>query len=305
MEEVHEIARVGFNSQPDAYERSRPTYPPSSLDSIFEIIRQKNLQEGENFDNIKILDLAAGTGKFTRLLLKYFTDNASKNTPIVAIEPAEEMSKQFRKIMPNWVPILSGTSTKLPFEDNSFDVVTIAQAFHWFSNIESLREIRRILKKNGTLFLIWNLEDSSVEWIQRLRDEYEVYDKDVPQYRKGLWKKVFFNENIENNSENNNNEDENKIKCDKKLINSNEETKKLFGDLNENFFKWSSESNIDLVWERILSKSYISCLTSDEQNNVKERIEKIVLDHFNGAENDRKFQLPVHFVTEVCWLNAV
>jgi SAM-dependent methyltransferase len=76
-------------------------------------------------------------------------------------------------------------------EDQWADAVVVAQAFHWFSNIESLREIHRVLKPTGKLVLTWNMEDGSVPWVRELRDIYEPHDANVPQYRKGAWEEVF------------------------------------------------------------------------------------------------------------------
>ena len=46
-------------------------------------------------------------------------------------------------------------------DDNSVDAVIIAQGFHWFSDLESLKEIYRILKPEGKLGLIWNFDYTS------------------------------------------------------------------------------------------------------------------------------------------------
>ena len=36
---------------------------------------------------------------------------------------------------------------------------TCLQAFHWFANEESLKEIHRVLKPAGVLAMVWNAED--------------------------------------------------------------------------------------------------------------------------------------------------
>lgn len=59
--EVHEIAKIGFAKEVQNYEKARPTYTFESLNSILEAFNVKNTNE-----KINVLDLAAGTGKFTR-----------------------------------------------------------------------------------------------------------------------------------------------------------------------------------------------------------------------------------------------
>jgi ubiquinone/menaquinone biosynthesis C-methylase UbiE len=46
------------------------------------------------------------------------------------------------------------SAEKLPFEDKSIDVITSAQAFHWFKHDEFFKEAKRILKPNGTIAIL-------------------------------------------------------------------------------------------------------------------------------------------------------
>jgi ubiquinone/menaquinone biosynthesis C-methylase UbiE len=155
----------------------------------------------------------------------------------------------------NEIKICDGTASEIPFEDGFFQIVFIAQAFHWFSNSESLREIRRVIKpqakcktgKSG-LLLIWNMEDREAEaHIAELRDLYEKYDYDVPQYRKNEWKNVF------------------------KLNDS------LFSDLNTKFVKNDKiYLPVSHIWKRVLSKSYIARLSESEKSILKEKVEQVI-----------------------------
>ena len=52
-------------------------------------------------------------------------------------------------MLPANLPVLEGTSTDIPYPDGFFNVVTVAQAFHWFDNLDSLTEMRRVLKPGG------------------------------------------------------------------------------------------------------------------------------------------------------------
>ena len=82
-----------------------------------------------------VLDLAAGTGKLTRAL-------AAGGATVIAVEPVAEM----RAALPDSVTALDGTAEAIPLEDGSVDLVTVAQAFHWFDGPAALAEIHRVLE---------------------------------------------------------------------------------------------------------------------------------------------------------------
>lgn len=69
-----------------------------------------------------------------------------------------------------------------------------AQCFHWAHPDYSaaISEFARILKPGGTLALIWNLEDrNKAAWVAQIRDAYEAYESNTPQYRLMWWKELF------------------------------------------------------------------------------------------------------------------
>jgi hypothetical protein len=162
------------------------------------------------------------------------------------------MREKFTENLPS-VPIHDGTSTSIPFPDGYFQIVFVAQAFHWFANVESLKEIDRVLckndKSNGTktgLVLIWNMEDRNKEdYIGELRDLYEKFDENVPQYRKNAWKPV-----IESNT--------------------------FFQVQESEFFQASRYMSKSLVWSRILSKSYIASLDGESQAKLKAQVDAVL-----------------------------
>eukprot|EP00013_Stygamoeba_regulata_P018137 CAMPEP_0177674676 /NCGR_PEP_ID=MMETSP0447-20121125/26715_1 /TAXON_ID=0 /ORGANISM="Stygamoeba regulata, Strain BSH-02190019" /LENGTH=228 /DNA_ID=CAMNT_0019182853 /DNA_START=1000 /DNA_END=1686 /DNA_ORIENTATION=- len=100
-----------------------------------------------------VSDLAAGTGKVTRLLL-----NLVSLENIVAVEPLDGMRKQFIRSTPG-VKVLAGTAERIPLEDSSVDVVIVGDAFHWFG-VEAVSEIARVLKPGGRLCAQWNDPDA-------------------------------------------------------------------------------------------------------------------------------------------------
>ena len=98
-----------------------------------------------------VLDLAAGTGKLTRQLVPL-------GARIVAVEPIDAMRAELERVVPG-VEALAGTAEAIPLPDASVDAVTCAQAAHWFRADEAAREIRRVLRPDGGLALLWNVRD--------------------------------------------------------------------------------------------------------------------------------------------------
>jgi ubiquinone/menaquinone biosynthesis C-methylase UbiE len=144
-----------FDATAAAYELGRPEYPDAVLDWWDE--------RGAFEPGHAVLDLAAGTGKLTRLL------------PIVcelhAVEPLANMRHEFAVAVPD-VDVLNGTAEQIPYPDNTFDTVLVAQAFHWFDQDVALAEIARVLKPGGGLGLVWNEDDGdAAPWLAKVVDE--------------------------------------------------------------------------------------------------------------------------------------
>jgi SAM-dependent methyltransferase len=122
---------------PEDYERGRPGWPPA-------VVRIAGLPPAAT-----VLDLGAGTGKLTRLLLPAFAR-------VVAVEPAEAMRGLLMALCPG-AEVLSGTGHEIPLVNASVDAVFAAQAFHWFDDQRAVDEIARVLHPGGALVLMWNL----------------------------------------------------------------------------------------------------------------------------------------------------
>jgi len=96
-----------------------------------------------------VLDLAAGTGKLTRVLLSAFRT-------VIAVEPQAASRRVLAAHYPE-ADALDGTAERIPVASASVDAVFVAQAFHWFGNAEALAEIARVLRPRGALVLLWNI----------------------------------------------------------------------------------------------------------------------------------------------------
>jgi SAM-dependent methyltransferase len=164
-----------YDHAADAYERGRPEYPPEAVAHV--------LQEFRIGPASTVLDLAAGTGKFTRQLVP-------SGARVVAVEPVAGMRAKLTEQVPGVTP-LEGTAEAIPLPDGTVDAVTVAQAFHWFQGTEALAEIRRVLRPGGGLALIWNVRDESVDWVRRLSDLMDPHGGGAPRYHTGLWRQPF------------------------------------------------------------------------------------------------------------------
>lgn len=151
---VHEAAAVGFDRGAGDYEKGRPGFAPEAFALLG---RELDIGPGR-----RVCDLAAGTGKFTRGLIDLGAD-------VVAVEPVEGMRQQFRAALPG-IELLDGTAEALPLADASVDVVTGAQAFHWFDMPLALAEIHRVLRPGGGMAMVWNRRDHSVPWVAEMSE---------------------------------------------------------------------------------------------------------------------------------------
>ena len=132
-----------FSSRVGNYIRFRPGYPPGVLD----VLRADCLLEPDSV----VADIGSGTGIFSEVLLK------NGNT-VFGIEPNDGMRHAAERLLSGYPRFtsLKGTAEGTTLPDGSVDVITAAQAFHWFDRTRARAEFERILKPGGRLALIWN-----------------------------------------------------------------------------------------------------------------------------------------------------
>ena len=164
---IHRTASAGFDLAADDYESARPGYPP---DAVFWLVEQLGLSESS-----VLVDLAAGTGKLTRLL-------APLVGRTVAVEPVAAMRQRLHEVLPH-IEVLEGTAEALPLKSGAVDAVTVAQAFHWFDVPRAAAEIVRALRQDGRLALVWNRADESDPVQARIEAIVSRYRGEVPFHR--------------------------------------------------------------------------------------------------------------------------
>ncbi len=132
-----------FSSRVEHYTRFRPGYPKE----VIEVLRDECGLRRESL----VADVAFGTGLFTRLLL----ENGNR---VIGVEPNDGMRRAGEEYLASFSNFTSinGRAEATTLDSHSLDIVTAAQAAHWFDRDKSLIEFRRILKPGGYLVLLWN-----------------------------------------------------------------------------------------------------------------------------------------------------
>lgn len=135
--------RAIFSAKVNDYVASRPDYPAALFDTLRE---HAALQAGT-----VVADVGAGTGLLTLGLLQ-------RGWSVIAVEPNPAM----RAAADHWLGAMpgyrsaEGSAEHLPLADGSVDLVTAAQAFHWFEVGAARSEFLRVLRPRGQVALIWN-----------------------------------------------------------------------------------------------------------------------------------------------------
>ena len=223
---IHPTARFGFQGAADAYERGRPGYPDDAVRALVE-----NLGIG---NGSVVLDLAAGTGKMTRLLVP-------TGARVVAVEPVEAMRSILAGLLPE-TPVLAGTAESLPVPDAAFDAAVVAQAFHWFDGPAAIVELHRVLRPGGRLGLVWNVrDDTESELGKRMTELFDRYRDDTPAFRDMAWRDAF-------------------------------EEADLFTPLEGEVFPHAQHLTIEGLLDRVLSVSMMAALPEEEKARVREEV---------------------------------
>jgi SAM-dependent methyltransferase len=139
---------ASFDGVAGRYDAARPSYPREAVDWL---VPQ---------DARTVVDVGAGTGKFTRLLQR-------PGRTVIAVEPSAGMRAELAALLPG-APAHEGSGESIPLRDASADAVTFAQAWHWVDPHSASVEAARVLRPGGTLGLLWNLRDERVAWMREL-----------------------------------------------------------------------------------------------------------------------------------------
>ncbi|MEA3075759.1 MAG: hypothetical protein QOF60_667 [Actinomycetota bacterium] len=251
---IHEAAAKGFERGAAEYEKGRPGYPQELVDRLVEV---SGLGPGR-----VVVDIGAGTGKFTRMLVP-------TGATVVAVEPVAAMRAQLSAAVPG-IEILDGTGEAMPLPDASADVVTAAQAAHWFDGPAAFAEIARVLRPGGTLGLVWNTRDRAWPWTEPIDALMARVAGDAPRFRggDGRWGAAI-------------------------------EASGGFDEVQLEEFTNAVTHDLDSMLARVSSVSYVSALPDDRRNALLGELAAILRDGPLAAAEDDTFVEP--YRTELYW----
>jgi ubiquinone/menaquinone biosynthesis C-methylase UbiE len=243
---IDDVAARGFQAGAAAYEIARPGYPDEALDLV---ATELGLTHGTT-----VCDLAAGTGKLTRRLVDL-------GASVTAVEPVEAMREQARATVPG-AHVVDGTAEAIPLPDASVDVVTVAQAFHWFDAQPALAEIARVLTPGGGLALLWNERDERTAWVAEMSRLIRWHERTVSRYQHVDWAEVVA-------------------------------ASQHFTPLEERGVQWDQPMTREILADRVRSISYVAVMPTAERERLAAEVTALV------ARREEPFDLP--YVCRIQW----
>ncbi|WP_194765739.1 bifunctional demethylmenaquinone methyltransferase/2-methoxy-6-polyprenyl-1,4-benzoquinol methylase UbiE [Tamlana sp. I1] len=135
--------------------------------NVVKIIKESNPQT--------ILDIATGTGD---LAINLAETDATKIVGLDISSGMLEIGKEKikKKGLESKIEMILGDSENMPFEDNTFDAITVAFGVRNFETLENgLKEIYRVLKPNGTFVIL----ETSIPTKTPFKQGYNFYSKNI------------------------------------------------------------------------------------------------------------------------------
>lgn len=140
--------RLSFGAAAAHYDKSRPSYAREAIEFAL------------GASPLTVVDLGAGTGLLTRVLLQ-------AGHQVIPVEPDPGMREQLEAATPG-VKALEGSAENIPLPDDSVDAVVAGQAYHWFDQSKAHPEIARVLRNGGVFAPMWNDRELTTRWTQLL-----------------------------------------------------------------------------------------------------------------------------------------
>jgi ubiquinone/menaquinone biosynthesis C-methylase UbiE len=304
---LHQSAQNGF-SDAASYDTHRPSYPAVAVDKFLGHLGLAKLT------GASVIDLAAGTGKLTQSLTARPEDFS-----ILAVEPHEEMRGELeRKSLPR-VDARDGFAEKIPASDEWADSVVAGQAFHWFATTEALGEIARVLKPQGTLGVIWNVEEcefglgttgeiaadlridnkpkhwpATTPWEESLNQLVHSLESDGQQrFRQFLWKDVFDAQVPSNPVET----------AANFLVPGSNKGPFFSVPIGEDSEPWVVWLDPEALWKRLATLSQVAMLKGEALDKFRARFDEIMGEP--SVETNDKGEVAVHGKTYFAWSSRV
>ncbi|ESU22409.1 methylase involved in ubiquinone/menaquinone biosynthesis [Flavobacterium enshiense DK69] len=140
-----------FSVNSKGYSQFRPRYPEKMIQQIVSLVKEKNVA----------LDVATGNGQVAAKLAAVFQAVYGTDISENQLSQAPEINNVIYRKMP---------AEQTDFADRQFDLITVAQAIHWFDFDTFYKEIYRILKPDGVFavmgygFFSTNKDSDKILW---------------------------------------------------------------------------------------------------------------------------------------------
>ena len=139
-----ELSKEWFNKQAPVYDDTNTIlyskYGKISCENIFEFLKDK--------EYTKLLDIGCGTGYLIDMLAKVH------EAEYTGVDLSPEMIKQANNKKIKNAKFVEGRSDEIPFDDNTFDIITCSQSFHHYPDTDkAMQEAKRVLKPGGLYIL--------------------------------------------------------------------------------------------------------------------------------------------------------
>ena len=173
------MAKDLFSKQSDLYARYRPTYPKDLYEYILSFVKEKNT----------VWDCATGNGQAAVVLADHFKKVIATDISAAQIEKATLKEN---------IEYLVCPAESTLFADNTFDLVTVAQAYHWLKWKEFKKEVVRVCKPEA-IIAIWTynrnkigdkkIDDTIFSFYENVTKPFWDYER---KYVEELYKTVEF-----------------------------------------------------------------------------------------------------------------
>ena len=159
-----------FSDRVNDYARARPGYPEALFDALAAVA---GLGGGS-----AVADVGSGTGISTEPFLR-------RGCVVYAVEPNAGMRRAAEERFagrPGFVSV-DGVAEATTLPEGSVDLVTVAQAFHWFDRARARGEFARILRPGGVVGLFWNWRSSGAPFVDAYEAILERFGTDFREVR--------------------------------------------------------------------------------------------------------------------------
>jgi len=160
--------RQTFDQDAPLYDEARPGYPEALFDDIVSL-------SGIPAQG-RVLEIGSGTGQAT-------VPMASRGYHILGIELGANLAAVARRNLEPYpqAQVYIGTFEDWPGEQESFDLVLSATAFHWIDPAISYQKTAQMLKPSGAIALFWHVHVQSEASQGFFEAVQQIYQREVPE----------------------------------------------------------------------------------------------------------------------------